>query len=136
MQGCTQRGLCDLGGGAIHQDWSGYVTPQQPALAGEVLHFFGTGFGPVQPPVETGVSAPASPLSMTLQRPACSSEPAGPVTVTYLGLAPGLIGYYQMDIQLPAVIPAGHPTENRTYDQLALACGGAIAVFAIRANGR
>ena len=133
LQGCTQVGLCGLGGGAIHQDWSGYVTPDRPALPGEVLHFYGTGFGPVQPAVATGTPASASPLAVVPAIPACTSDPGGPTTVVYLGLAPGLVGYYQMDVQLPAVVSSVHPTENRTYDQFYIACGpGATAVFAIK----
>ncbi len=133
LQGCTQAGLCGLGGGAIHQDWSGYVTPDRPALPGEVLHFYGTGFGPVQPTVATGTPASASPLAVVPAMPACTSQPGGSTTVTYLGLAPGLVGYYQMDVQLPGVISSVHPTENRIYDQFYIACGpGATAAFAVK----
>ena len=61
---CQQT--CGLGGGAIHQDWSGFVTPEHPAVAGEVLHFYGTGFGPVNPQGETGIPAPT-----------CTADPPG-----------------------------------------------------------
>ena len=133
VQGCTQVGLCGLGGGAIHNDWSGYVTPDSPALPGEVLHFYGTGFGPVQPAVATGTPASANPLAVVPTMPACTSDPGGTTTVVYLGLAPGLVGYYQMDVQLPATFSSIHPTENRTYDQFYIACGpAATAVFSIK----
>jgi uncharacterized protein (TIGR03437 family) len=133
LQGCTQVGLCGLGGGAIHHDWSGYVTSDSPALPGEILHFYGTGFGPVQPAVATGTPAPASPLAVVPAMPACTSDPGGPATVAYLGLAPGLVGYYQMDVQLPAAFSTVHPTENTLYDQFYIACGqGVTAVFAIK----
>ncbi len=55
--------------------------------------------------------------------------------IRYLGLAPGLAGYYQMDVQLPAEISSVHPTENTLYDRFYVACGtGAIAAFAITPN--
>ena len=124
---------CGLNGGAIHHDWSSYVTPDRPASPGEVLHLYGTGFGPVQPAVATGTPAPASPLAVVPAMPTCTSDPGGPTTVAYLGLAPGLVGYYQMDVQLPAAISTVHPTENTTYDQFYIACGrGVSAVFAIK----
>jgi uncharacterized protein (TIGR03437 family) len=133
VQGCAAAGLCDLGGGAIHQDWSGYVTQDRPALPGEVLHFYGTGFGSVQPAPATGTPASTNPLAVVPAMPVCTSDPGGPATVVYLGLAPGLVGYYQMEVQLPPAFSANHPTENRTYDQFFINCGpGAVAVFAIK----
>jgi uncharacterized protein (TIGR03437 family) len=132
VQGRTSS-LYDLGGGAIHQDWRGYVTINRPALPGEVLHFYGTGFGPVQPAPATGAPASASPLAVVPNVPVCTSEPGGPATVKYLGLAPGLVGYYQMDVQLPAAFPTSHPTENSLYDRFYIACGpGATAIFSIK----
>ena len=120
-------------GGAIHQDWSSYVTPDRPASPGEVLHLYGTGFGPVQPAVATGMPASASPLAVVPAMPTCTSDPGGPTTVVYLGLAPGLVGYYQMDVRLPEAISSVHPTENKTHDQFYLTCGrGVSAVFAIK----
>jgi len=131
--GPCQANGCDLGGGAIHQDWSGYVTPNNPALPGEVIHFYGTGFGAVQPAAATGMSALANPSAVVPAMPVCTSDPGGPAAVVYLGLAPGMVGYYQMDVQLPTVFSSSHPTENRTYDQFYLDCGvGVVAVFAIK----
>jgi uncharacterized protein (TIGR03437 family) len=123
-QGCLSSDC--FSGGAIHQDWSSYVTPDRPASPGEVLHLYGTGFSPVQPAVATGMPASASPLAVVPATPMCTSDPGGPTTVVYLGLAPGLVGYYQMDGQLPAPFPSGHPTENRTYDQFYITCGPSV----------
>ena len=88
LQGCTQVGLCGLGGGAIHHDWSSYVTSDSPALPGEVLHFYGTGFGPVQPAVATGTPAPASPLAVVPGRwpapPTPEAPPRSPISASRL----------------------------------------------------
>jgi uncharacterized protein (TIGR03437 family) len=80
----------------IHQDWSGYVTRASPAHAGEIVYFYATGLGPVQPPVPTGVPAPAAPLSLPTTPPDCN------LPVAFAGLAPGLVGYYLMYFQLPS----------------------------------
>ena len=84
---------------AIHQDWSGFVTMSSPARAGETVYFYGTGFGPVQPQPSTGVLAPPDGL------PVLSSPLACNATVLYAGLAPGLVGYYQLTVRLPDSIP-------------------------------
>lgn len=124
----------DYGGQAIHQDWSGYVTQFRPAVGGEIVHLFGTGFGPVQPVVATGIPAPANPPAVVPALPACTGNGLAS-KVLYLGLAPGTAGYYQLDVQLPATFSATHPLENKTYDQMYLDCGaGVIAVLAIRPN--
>jgi uncharacterized protein (TIGR03437 family) len=83
---------------AIHQDWSGFVTMNSPAVAGEMVYFFGTGFGPVQPQLSTGVPAPAA-LFLLSSSLVCNAA------VLYAGLAPGLVGYYQLTVRLPDSIP-------------------------------
>jgi uncharacterized protein (TIGR03437 family) len=84
---------------AIHQDWSGFVTMNSPALVGETVYFYGTGFGPVQPQPSTGAPAPAAPLPFLSSSLACNAA------VLYAGLAPGLVGYYQLTVRLPDSIP-------------------------------
>ncbi|MBS1855127.1 MAG: hypothetical protein JST11_07165 [Acidobacteria bacterium] len=132
---CQRPNPCSLGGGAIHQDWSAYVTPDNPARPGEIVHLYGTGFGPVAPGGITGIPAPADTPAQVLAKPTCTGDPESPITLLYLGLAPGLVGYYQMDVQLPAVFNGVHPTENTLWDQLYIACGNAITVFVIRKPG-
>lgn len=86
------------GGIAIHQDGSGYVTMQSPAKAGEIVYVYATGLGPVAGSSITGV-VPTAPAAVLTPLPACN------VPVPYAGLAPGLAGYYQINIQLPLVTP-------------------------------
>jgi uncharacterized protein (TIGR03437 family) len=79
---------------AIHEDWQAVVSPAQPARPGEVLHLYGTGLGPVDQPQPDGVPAPANPPARTLAPVTCTGVP-----VLFAGLAPGLAGYYQMEIR-------------------------------------
>jgi uncharacterized protein (TIGR03437 family) len=92
---------------AIHQDWGELVTPDLPARPGEILHLYGTGFGGVDPTQADGAPAPADPPARTVVPVACWTWGADQTTrlevpVLFAGLAPGLVGYYQMDIRLPA----------------------------------
>jgi len=94
---------------AIHADFESLVTDENPAAPGEILHVYLTGGGPVIPPVATGAANPISPLS-TITTPI--SVVAGnylgqePVQVYFFGLAPGLIGVWQMDAAVPSDWPS------------------------------
>jgi uncharacterized protein (TIGR03437 family) len=97
-------------GQPIHQDFSGFITEVSPAEPGEVVQFYFTGLGPVTPQVADGKPSPASPLSQLTTPPPVSILYAGggvhqqPPQLLYGGLAPGLVGIYQVSIQLPATI--------------------------------
>jgi uncharacterized protein (TIGR03437 family) len=78
----------------------------RPARAGTAVAIFTTGLGAVNPAGLTGSSAPALPVSRTIL----------PVTVrvigrnlapNFAGLAPGFAGLYQVNVTLPADLPAG-----------------------------
>ena len=78
-------------------------------VAGETVHFYMTGLGDVQPRPATGRTS--VPLPVASQRPLCSlvsvfpqSEMIAPVL--FAGIAPGMIGIYQMDV----TIPQGYPS--------------------------
>jgi uncharacterized protein (TIGR03437 family) len=106
-------------GQPIHQDFSGFVTQASPAVGGEIVQFYFTGLGPVAPQAADGKPSPASPLSqLTTPLQASFFYQGGGVTqsspnVLYAGLAPGLIGVYQVSIQFPAKI-VGLPTDENT----------------------
>jgi uncharacterized protein (TIGR03437 family) len=93
-----------------HQDFHGLVTAADPALPDEVVHAYMTGLGGTQPQPLTG--APASGLEYA-DRPVCWLTTPGltaqPAAVAFAGLAPGFIGIYQVDIQIPAGFPATEP---------------------------
>jgi uncharacterized protein (TIGR03437 family) len=87
----------------VHQDFHGLVTFADPAIPGEIVHFYLTGLGDVQPRPATGAPSPFNPLAIA-QRPQCLlsfdvQEEIAPVT--FAGLAPGLVGMYQMDVRIP-----------------------------------
>ena len=91
---------------AVHGDWSAGVDATRPAQPNEVVHLFGTGFGRVNAPPEDGMPAPADPLAHTVVPVTCWAWGADNITrldipVLFAGLAPGTVGYYQLDLRLP-----------------------------------
>ena len=80
---------------AAHEDWRGLVSTISPARPGEIIHIYGIGFGRVDSQPPDGTPAPADPPARTISPIACSAP------VLFAGLAPGLVGIYQMDVRLP-----------------------------------
>lgn len=92
---------------AVHPDGS-VVTAANPALPGEVLVVYATGFGALDNPPATGAGTPDSPYA----------RPKDPVTVTlgganvevlFAGLTPRYVGLAQLNLRLPATLPEGSP---------------------------
>ena len=104
-------------GQPIHQNFGGFITEASPAQPGEIVQFYFTGLGPVTPQVADGKPSPASPLSQLTAPLQASFEYLGggvhqsAPQVFYAGVAPGLIGVYQVSIQLPVAI-VGLPTDE------------------------
>lgn len=91
---------------AVHGDWRGLVRDGDPARYGEYVHLYATGLGPVTPRVATGAVSPDVPLARASI--ACQWNLNGgprPAEVLFAGLAPGLIGYYQLTVRVPAEGP-------------------------------
>ena len=78
----------------------------RPANRGEFLSIFCTGLGAVTNPPVNGAPATADPLSDTIATPSVTigGVPAG---VTFSGLAPGFVGLYQVNVEVPASAPTG-----------------------------
>ncbi len=96
--------------GPFHQDFSALVQAGSPAHAGEIVQYYFTGLGPVTPAVADGLPGPANPLSVLANPLTLVSDPAQPPSrIFYQGLAPGLVGIYQVSIELPATINSVHP---------------------------
>ena len=78
-----------------------------PAAAGEYLHFWMTGIGPVTGRMETGIPASITgdPLQTTTTPFTCHFIDRGgirlPAPIYFSGLAPGFVGLYQVDLQIP-----------------------------------
>lgn len=97
----------------IHEDWKSLVSDQNPANPGEVLHVYAVGLGPTNCYVALGQPAPLDRLctpKATIPWLWSWTGPNGPdrlyATVPFAGLAPGLIGLYQIDVQVLAYPPA------------------------------
>ncbi len=58
------------------------------------------------PAVAAGTPSPVSPLSTTVA-PVTANIAGRDATVTFAGLAPGLIGVYQVNIIVPTSTPSG-----------------------------
>jgi uncharacterized protein (TIGR03437 family) len=90
----------------VHENWSDLVTTANPALPGEIVHMYGTNWGSVDATPKDGYPAPLHPLSRTIMPITCLAVSPGnntrrDVPVLFAGLAPGLVGIYQLDAQLP-----------------------------------
>lgn len=87
-----------------------------PALPGETLTFYGTGFGSVTPATLAGrIVTGLAPITNSLE------FKIGGITsqVQYAGLAPGLVGLYQLNVTVPAAVASGdQPVEVTVGDEL------------------
>jgi uncharacterized protein (TIGR03437 family) len=94
-------------GAVLHSSDFSTVSSSSPARPGEYVVIFCTGLGPVKTPVKSGETAPSTPpLAETVYPPAVSI--AGlPAYVSYSGLAPGFVGLYQVNAQVPAGLSNG-----------------------------
>ncbi len=85
--------------------------PSRPARAGDVLIFYGLGFGATAPPVTEGVAVPGltniSGCTMVFGE---SVIPSANVyaTPSFCGLTPGSVGLYQVNVTVPAGAPTGN----------------------------
>jgi uncharacterized protein (TIGR03437 family) len=84
----------------LHGLTSAPVTTANPAKPSEVLTLFATGLGAVQPSVSTGRPALPQPLSETTN-PVAITVGSAPARVLFSGLAPGFVGLYQINFEVP-----------------------------------
>jgi uncharacterized protein (TIGR03437 family) len=121
---------------ALHQDGKTPVTEEDPAKAGEVITLYLTGMGPVNGSVETGAPAPASgPLETVVNTFTCTVAASTTnnggysfdAPVVSAGLAPGLIGVYQMKLRVPQLVSNVRP------DSIILTCDAPPSI--VPANG-
>jgi uncharacterized protein (TIGR03437 family) len=82
-------------------------TMLSPAPKGSYITIYATGLGAVNPPVAAGQVTPNDPLSPITKTDTTASIGGVPAPVTFAGLAPGLRGYYQVNIQVPQGAPSG-----------------------------
>jgi uncharacterized protein (TIGR03437 family) len=78
----------------------------RPARPGEFLTIYCTGLGSVTDPPPSGTPALGNPLSHTRAVPAVTIGGI-PATVSFSGLAPGFVGLYQVNVEVPASAATG-----------------------------
>ncbi|MEE8177820.1 MAG: SBBP repeat-containing protein, partial [Acidobacteriota bacterium] len=92
-------------GAVLHADTFQLVNESNPARPGEFLSLFATGLGRLRSAVTSGEITPTPPPE-TLSLP--QANIAGiPATVSFSGLAPGFVGLYQVNLQVPESISPG-----------------------------
>ena len=116
---------------------SRYATTNKP-VRGEYISLYLTGLGVVNPPVADGALGPASPLSQATAfvnkslvvyfNDYTSKVYYSKGTVSFAGLAPGLAGLYQLNVQIPANVGPGNvyielTTDNADVNQVFVPVG-------------
>lgn len=89
---------------ALNQDGRAN-SPANPARRGEVLQLYATGQGAVTPAVADGVGAPVPPATALKPSVAVGGRLA---EVQFSGLAPNLVGLWQINVVVPADAPVGN----------------------------
>ena len=87
----------------------------------EFISIFCTGLGPVSNPPATGDVASAILPSNTPTTPTVTIGGVTATNVSFSGLAPGFVGLYQVNVQVPANAPTGSAVP------VALSIGGVSA---------
>jgi uncharacterized protein (TIGR03437 family) len=83
------------------------VDSSNPAHPGDTVQIFATGLGAVSNQPASGAAAPQSPLAAAIAPPLVYFGQT-PGQVSFSGLAPGLVGLYQVNAQVPAAAPTGN----------------------------
>jgi uncharacterized protein (TIGR03437 family) len=98
------------GQGAILNTRGALVDAGAAAAASDVVQVFATGLGATNPSVASGQLAPgAEPLARVTAE--VTAEIGGkPARVFFAGLAPGFVGLYQVNVEIPAGVAPGAAT--------------------------
>jgi uncharacterized protein (TIGR03437 family) len=104
--GIFSLGAPQGGQGAIENVAGAVVNANSPAHPGDYILIFATGLGAVTPSPPTGVAAIASPLSRLYVYPTATIGGV-PAPVYFAGLAPGFVGLYQVNVQVPPGVAPG-----------------------------
>jgi len=95
------------GQGAILNARGVLVDSAAPATAGDTVQVFATGLGVTEPAVVSGAPAPSAEPLARVAAPVSATVGGLPATVQFAGLAPGFVGLYQVNVQIPAGVPPG-----------------------------
>lgn len=80
--------------------------PGSPATRGQIASLYATGLGPVTNQPATGGESPYSPFALTQATPRVTVGAVN-AEVFFAGLAPTLVGVYQINFRIPTAAPAG-----------------------------
>jgi uncharacterized protein (TIGR03437 family) len=95
------------GQGTILNQDSSVNSASNPATRGSVIQIFATGLGATNPSVPSGQPAPtAEPLARAVTLPEVQIGGI-PARLDFAGLAPGLVGLYQVNVEVPATVNSG-----------------------------
>ncbi len=98
QQGTGQGAILDLQGRLVDST--------APAAVGDVVQVFSTGLGATQPAVRSGQAAPGvEPLARVVV-PVEARVGGRTARVLFAGLAPGFVGLYQVNVEIPEGTPA------------------------------
>lgn len=86
----------------VHENGVTLVTPQNPARRNEVVVFYLTGLGVLDPPLATGAPAGANSAAAQVSLMFGTSN----AVAEYAGAAPGFVGLNQINVRIPADAPA------------------------------
>ncbi|MEP7362434.1 MAG: IPT/TIG domain-containing protein [Acidobacteriota bacterium] len=83
------------------------VTAANPAARGEIVVVYATGLGPVSNTPASGNASPGGPLARLIGQTIVTFGSSQFGTVLFSGLAPGFVGLFQVNVQVPAASPVG-----------------------------
>jgi uncharacterized protein (TIGR03437 family) len=103
---------------AQHADYS-LITPDHPALAGEIIVVYATGLGMTRPNPGTGEipSYPGLMAALDQLRVSVAGDVLAPDRILYAGLTPGFAGLYQINLILPPTLGADPEIRAAVGDQ-------------------
>ena len=109
QEGTGQGAILVVGSGGGLAGPAGLTASSRPVRRGEFLEIFCTGLGPVEMTPETGFAA-TSVLNPTTSLPTVTIGGVE-ARVTFSGLAPGFVGLYQVNVEVPPDAPIGDQVE-------------------------
>ncbi|MCZ6750920.1 MAG: hypothetical protein O7E51_03730 [Acidobacteria bacterium] len=93
-------------GAILNQDFSPN-SAENPEVVGNVIQVFSTGLGNTDPSVPSGQLAPSQEPLARVMVPVQAQIAGRSATVHFAGLAPGFVGLYQVNVQIPQGVEPG-----------------------------